>query len=233
MSEHDFIVVGAGSAGSVLANRLSENGRYSVLLLEAGGSDLHPWIWMPIGYGKTFYRPSVNWMYMTEPSPELEGRPSYWPRGKVMGGSSAINAMVYIRGHAQDFEDWKDAGNPGLGLGRRPAPFPRDGGQRHRRRCLARRQRALGGSRPLRARPAPDLRRLHRRRGRAAISPQRRFQRRRSDRRRRLSDHRRRRVPHVHRPRLSAPGAQAPQPAGGKPRPGDQADLRGAPRHRR
>ncbi|MGI3164989.1 GMC family oxidoreductase [Pseudooceanicola sp. 200-1SW] len=115
MSEHDFIVVGAGSAGSVLANRLSENGRYSVLLLEAGGSDLHPWIWMPIGYGKTFYRPSVNWMYLTEPSPELEGRRSYWPRGKVMGGSSAINAMVYIRGHAQDFEDWKDAGNPGWG----------------------------------------------------------------------------------------------------------------------
>lgn len=115
MAEYDFIVVGAGSAGCVLANRLTEDGRHSVLLIEAGGSDLSPWIWMPIGYGKTFYRASVNWMYMTEPNPELDGRPSYWPRGKVMGGSSAINAMVYVRGQPEDFEDWKAMGNPGWG----------------------------------------------------------------------------------------------------------------------
>ncbi|MBB93804.1 MAG: choline dehydrogenase [Rhodobacteraceae bacterium] len=115
MSEFDFIVVGAGSAGCVLANRLTACGQYSVLLLEAGGSDLNFWIWMPIGYGKTFYRRSVNWMYMTEPVPAMNNRPSYWPRGKVMGGSSSINAMVYIRGQAQDFEDWKAMGNPGWG----------------------------------------------------------------------------------------------------------------------
>lgn len=115
MSEFDFIIVGAGSAGCVLANRLSENGKYSVLLLEAGGSDLNFWIWMPIGYGKTFYRKSVNWMYRTEPDPGLGGRVSYWPRGKVMGGSSSINAMVYVRGQPQDFDEWREMGNPGWG----------------------------------------------------------------------------------------------------------------------
>lgn len=115
MTEFDFIVVGAGSAGCVLANRLSADGRFSVLLLEAGGSDLNFWIWMPIGYGKTFYKPSVNWMYQTEPDPGLNGRVSYWPRGKVMGGSSSINAMVYVRGQPEDFEDWKAMGNPGWG----------------------------------------------------------------------------------------------------------------------
>ncbi len=115
MSDFDFIVVGAGSAGCVLANRLTENGKYSVLLLEAGGSDLNFWIWMPIGYGKTFYKRSVNWMYETEPNEALDNRVSYWPRGKVMGGSSSINAMVYIRGQSQDFDDWKDMGNPGWG----------------------------------------------------------------------------------------------------------------------
>jgi choline dehydrogenase len=115
MSEYDFIIVGAGSAGCVLANRLTETGRYSVLLLEAGGSDLSFWIWMPIGYGKTFYRASVNWMYETEPNPALNDRVSYWPRGKVLGGSSSINAMVYIRGQQKDFEDWKAMGNPGWG----------------------------------------------------------------------------------------------------------------------
>jgi len=115
MTEHDFIIVGAGSAGCALANRLTENGKYSVLLLEAGGSDLNFWIWMPIGYGKTFYRPSVNWMYRTEPEPALNDRTSYWPRGKVMGGSSSINAMVWIRGQREDFEGWKALGNPGWG----------------------------------------------------------------------------------------------------------------------
>jgi choline dehydrogenase len=115
MPEFDFIIIGAGSAGCVLANRLSENGKYKVLLLEAGGSDLNFWIWMPIGYGKTFYRRSVNWMYETEPDAALNGRVSYWPRGKVMGGSSSINAMVYIRGQREDFEDWKNMGNTNWG----------------------------------------------------------------------------------------------------------------------
>ncbi len=114
-TQFDYIIVGAGSAGCVLANRLTENGRYSVLVLEAGGSDNRFWIQTPIGYGKTFYDPSVNWMYMTEPDPGINSRCSYWPRGKVLGGSSSINAMVYIRGQAADFNNWQDLGNPGWG----------------------------------------------------------------------------------------------------------------------
>ena len=103
---HDFIIIGAGSSGAVLAARLSENGRYKVLLLEAGGHDLHPWIRMPIGYGKAFYHAGLNWKYTTAPVPALNGRQSYWPRGKVIGGSSSINAMVYARGHSEDYDDW-------------------------------------------------------------------------------------------------------------------------------
>ena len=115
MTEYDYIIVGAGSAGCVLANRLTETGRHKVLLLEAGGSDRRFWIRTPIGYGRTFYDRRVNWMYMAEPDPGLDGRVAYWPRGKVLGGSSSINAMVYIRGQAHDFDDWAAAGNPGWG----------------------------------------------------------------------------------------------------------------------
>lgn len=115
MLEFDFVIVGAGSAGCVLADRLSENGTYSVCILEAGGSDLNFWIWMPIGYGKAFYNRSINWMYHTEPDLGLNNRSGYWPRGKVLGGSSSINAMVYIRGQHADFDDWEAMGNPGWG----------------------------------------------------------------------------------------------------------------------
>ena len=115
MTEYDYIIVGAGSAGCVLANRLTTNGRHRVLLLEAGPSDRRFWVQVPIGYGKTFYNPAVNWMYQTEPIPGLGGRINYFPRGKVLGGSSSINAMVYSRGQAGDFDDWAAMGNPGWG----------------------------------------------------------------------------------------------------------------------
>ncbi len=111
----DYIIVGAGSAGCVLANRLSANGKYSVLILEAGGSDQKFWIQTPIGYGKTFFNPKVNWMYTTEKAPGLNNQANYWPRGKVVGGSSSINAMVYIRGQAEDYDHWKSLGNVGWG----------------------------------------------------------------------------------------------------------------------
>jgi choline dehydrogenase-like flavoprotein len=113
MSEHDYIIVGGGSAGCVLANRLSASGRERVLLLEAGGSDRSPWIRIPIGYGRTFNDPRYNWMYEAQADPGLNNRSAFWPRGKVLGGSSSINAMVYVRGQPQDFDDWRAAGNPG------------------------------------------------------------------------------------------------------------------------
>ncbi|MEM1384534.1 MAG: GMC family oxidoreductase N-terminal domain-containing protein [Pseudomonadota bacterium] len=115
MAEFDYVIVGAGSAGAVLANRLSEDPRVTVLVLEAGGTDANFWIQMPIGYGKTYYDARVNWKYTTEPVPGLGGKRSYWPRGKVIGGSSAINAMVYVRGHPTDFDDWAEAGATGWG----------------------------------------------------------------------------------------------------------------------
>lgn len=115
MTEFDFIVVGAGSAGCVLADELSRDGAHSVLVIEAGGSDESFWIRMPIGYGRTFFDPSVNWMYETEPDPETGSRPSYWPRGKVIGGSSSINALVYCRGLPSDFADWEAQGATGWG----------------------------------------------------------------------------------------------------------------------
>jgi len=115
VAEFDYIIAGAGSAGCVLANRLTANGRYSVLLLEAGGSDRSPWIRVPIGYGRTFTDPRFNWKYFAAPDPGLANRECYWPRGKVLGGSGSINAMVYVRGHRGDFDDWAAAGNPGWG----------------------------------------------------------------------------------------------------------------------
>ncbi len=115
MQEYDYIVIGAGSAGCVLADRLTLNGDRRVLLLEAGGSDSRFWIKTPIGYGRTFADPLVNWKYQTAPIPGLNNRTMYWPRGRVVGGSSSINALVYCRGMPADFDDWRQMGNVGWG----------------------------------------------------------------------------------------------------------------------
>ena len=115
METFDYVIVGAGTAGCVVANRLSADGKTTVLLLEAGGSDRTLWMQLPIGYGRTFFDSRINWMYDTQAIPGLDGRSSYWPRGKVIGGSGSINAMVYVRGQPSDFEEWKALGNPGWG----------------------------------------------------------------------------------------------------------------------
>jgi choline dehydrogenase len=113
-SEHfDYIVVGAGSAGCVLANRLTASGRHRVLLLEAGGRDSNVWIHIPLGYGKLFANPKVNWLYKTEPEPELNNRQVIQPRGKVLGGSSSINGLLYVRGQHEDYDHWRQLGNTG------------------------------------------------------------------------------------------------------------------------
>ncbi len=114
--QFDYIIVGAGSAGCVLANRLSADPGTSVLLLEAGGRDWHPFIHMPAGLAKLVNIKSLNWNYTTEPEPQLNNRRLYWPRGKVLGGSSSINAMCYCRGHRADYDRWQALGNEGWGF---------------------------------------------------------------------------------------------------------------------
>jgi choline dehydrogenase len=109
----DYIVVGAGSAGCVLANRLTACGRHRVLLLEAGGNDRNIWIHIPLGYGKLFSNAKVNWLYASEPEADLNNRAIIQPRGKVLGGSSSINGLLYIRGQAADFDHWRQLGNAG------------------------------------------------------------------------------------------------------------------------
>jgi len=109
----DYIIVGAGSAGCVLANRLTEDPRVSVLLVEAGGSDRHPYIAAPAGFLKTFADPRFNWCFTTEPGAAIRDRAIHFPRGKVLGGSSAINGHLYVRGQARDYDIWAQLGNRG------------------------------------------------------------------------------------------------------------------------
>ncbi|HEY7997833.1 MAG TPA: choline dehydrogenase [Pseudolabrys sp.] len=109
----DYVIVGAGSAGCALANRLTASGRHRVLLLEAGGHDRNIWIHIPLGYGKLFSDPKVNWLYATEPEPDLNNRKIIQPRGKVLGGSSSINGLLYVRGQPEDYDHWRQLGNAG------------------------------------------------------------------------------------------------------------------------
>ncbi|MEZ2721956.1 GMC family oxidoreductase [Paenalcaligenes hominis] len=111
--EYDYIVVGGGSAGCVLANRLSEDGRFSVCLIEAGPADKNMWIHIPIGYGKTMFNKNLNWAFETEADPHMNQRQFYWPRGKTLGGCSSINGLIFIRGQKQDYDRWADLGNKG------------------------------------------------------------------------------------------------------------------------
>ncbi|WP_096483178.1 GMC family oxidoreductase [Methylorubrum populi] len=113
VAPYDFIVVGGGTAGCVLANRLSADGRNQVLMLEAGPRDRSPWIHLPIGYGKTMFHKSLNWGFYTEPEPTMKDRRIYWPRGRTLGGSSSINGLIFVRGQREDYDHWAALGNAG------------------------------------------------------------------------------------------------------------------------
>ena len=113
MSAFDYVIIGAGSAGCVLANRLTANPKISVLLIEAGGKDTNPWIHIPGGYFKTMHNPKTDWCFKIESDPGLGGRRMNYPRGKTLGGSSSINGLLYIRGQSQDYDLWRQLGNVG------------------------------------------------------------------------------------------------------------------------
>jgi glycine/D-amino acid oxidase-like deaminating enzyme len=173
LNSFDYIIVGAGSAGCVLANRLTADGRTRVLLLEAGPRDTNPWIHVPLGYGKLFTDKTVNWSYWSEPEPHLNARRIFSPRGKVLGGSSSINGLVYMRGQREDFDGW---GCRRLALRRLAAVFQEVRGPAARCERVARRGRADRSVRP--GRHASAVRCVHRGRTGSGLAAERRFQRR-------------------------------------------------------
>ena len=113
MDSFDYIIIGAGSAGCVLANRLTENSKNTVLILEAGGKDTYPWIHIPVGYYKTMHNPKTDWCFKTQQDETMNNRSINYPRGKVLGGSSSINGLLYIRGQKEDYNHWRQLGNAG------------------------------------------------------------------------------------------------------------------------
>ncbi|MGV6850655.1 MAG: GMC family oxidoreductase [bacterium] len=131
MNSYDYIIIGAGSAGCVMANRLSADPQCRVLLIEAGGKDWNPFIHMPAGLAQLVNFKSLNWCYYTQPEAQLNNRRLYWPRGKVIGGSSSINAMCYARGQAADYQHWESLGNPGWGWNNMLAMFKKSEHQQH------------------------------------------------------------------------------------------------------
>ncbi len=200
----DYIVTGAGSAGCVVAARLSEIGRYRVLLLEAGDRDRYPWIHVPMGYGRLFSNPRVNWMYESEPEPELEGRTMYQPRGKVLGGTSSINGMVYMRGNPGDYDGWRQRGCAGWDWDSVLPYFKKAEDQERGADLVSRGRRPIARLRP--AGPVRACRALDRRRDRGRVSGQQRLQQWRAGGRGSVPEHDQGAPPLEHRRGLSAPG---------------------------
>ena len=203
--EHDFVVIGGGTAGCVLANRLSADPKTSVALLEAGGEARHPFIHIPLMAGLVYFMRSINWSYETEPEPHLDGRRIPWPRGKVLGGTSAINGMMYMRGSRLDYDGWRQLGLDGWDYESVLPYFKRAEGHGFAPRRLPwHRRPAPSQSRPV---EEPALRRLPRGLRNARPAAQRRFQRRGAGRRGPAGLLRRPGAPREHRPCVHPAGA--------------------------